>query len=104
MASEVLNINDINIPSNTGLFKVIRDNYGQRILGMVRKYLKLTKKMASLKQHLNFNLRMKRYGLIPRSLHVKPLVNTQEGRNIAKRTSRSFLLARITQTVRSIRN
>ncbi len=24
MASEVLNINDINIPSNTGLFKVMR--------------------------------------------------------------------------------
>ena len=49
------------------------------------------------------NHRAKRYGLTPRSLFIRPLVGTQEGRNIAKRTSRRFLSARITENVRKIR-
>lgn len=37
------------------------------------------------------------------TLWVRPLVDTQEGRDIAHRTSRRFLLTWITQNVRSIR-
>ena len=55
------------------------------------------------KQHLTFSLRPKHYGLIPRSLYVSPLVNSREGREIAQRTSRRFLMACISQNVREIR-
>ena len=45
---------------------------------------------------------VKRYNLTPRSLWVCPLVSSQEGREIRKRTSRRFLMARITQNVRLV--
>ena len=92
------------VPSHTGLYRIIRDNYDSIIVGIVRQYVRSLQKMATTKQHLAFNLRAKRYNLIPRSLRVKPLVTSQEGRNIANNTSRSFLLARISQNVRAIRN
>ena len=47
-------------------------------------------KMPARKQHLTFSLHLKRYGLIPRSLYVHPLVNNQEDWEIAQRTSRRF--------------
>ena len=66
---------------------------------MARKYIKSSEKLAANKQHLIFNLRAKRYGLTPRSLQVKPLVNNQQGRHVARQTGRKFLLARISQIV-----
>ena len=69
---------------------------------MARRYTRTTEKIAAKKQHLTFSLRLKRYGLIPRSLYVRPLVNSREGREIAQRTSRRFLMARISQNVREI--
>ena len=59
--------------------------------------------IASSRQHLTFNIRAKRYGLIPRSLRVCPLVHSQEGRQIAMKTSRNFLLARIGENLKKIR-
>jgi len=41
------------------------------------------------------NTRCRRYRIIPRSLRVKPLVDTAGGRRIAARTSSQFLSARI---------
>ena len=39
----------------------------------------------------------------PRSLWARPLVDSQEGRDIARQTSRRFLMTRITQKARTIR-
>lgn len=45
--------------------------------------------------HLAFNFRCKSENLIPRSLQIKPLVKSTEGRKIAEKASRLFLLERI---------
>ena len=55
-----------------------------------------------MKQHLHFNFRAKRYNIVPKSLRVKPLVNNEEGKEIAARSSKSFLKARISQNIRKI--
>ena len=70
---------------------------------MARQYARTAERIAARRQHLAFNLRTKRYGLTPQSLWVRPLVDSQEGRDIARRTSIRFLMARITQNARTIR-
>ena len=40
--------------------------------------------------------------LVPKSLRVKPLVNNEKGKEIAARSSKSFLKARISQNIRTI--
>ena len=94
----------MSIPSHTEIFRDIKDNYDPSLLGLARLYVETEEKIATYKQHLAFNLRTKRYGLTPRSLRVRPLVSTQEGRDIARRTSYRFLGARITQNVRKKRD
>ena len=79
------------IPSHTGLYKAIRDIYDSRIVSAVRQYVRSSEKIAA-KKHLNFNTRAKRYGLIPKSLRIRSLVHTQEGRNIAARASKIFFI------------
>ena len=78
------------VPSNTGLYKHIRKKYNSNMVFMIRQYVKTTQKLASMKQHLHFNFRAKRYNIVPKSLRVKPLVNNEEGKEIAARSSKSF--------------
>ncbi len=92
------------IPDHIGFYRFIYDNYGSQIIGKVRHYIRTAEKIATFRQHLHFNLRAKRYHLIPRSLQVKPLVNTKEGRTIAETTSRRFLLARISQNAMELKH
>ena len=66
--------------------------------------MRTSEKLASMKQHLHFNIRARRYNIIPKSLKVKPLVNNQEGRDIAERMSKKCLQVRISQNIRTIRS
>ena len=55
-------------------------------------------------QHIAYNQRCRRYQLLPRSLTVKPLVPTPQGRRIVQGASYQFLSARyIGQTGRSLK-
>ena len=58
------------IPSNTGLFKFIREKYNSKMVTTIRHYVRTSEKLASMKQHLHFNIRAKRYNIIPKSLKV----------------------------------
>ena len=91
-------------PSHAEVLHMIRDNYDPTLLDMARRYTRTAERTAAHRQHLAFNLRLKRYGLLPRSLWVRPLINSQEGRDIANRASRRFLMARIAQNARTVRN
>ena len=93
----------MSVPSHSNIFSVIREDYDASLLKLARQYTRTTEKIAARKQHLTFSLRLKRYGLVPRSLWVRPLVNSREGWEIAQRTSRRFLIVRISQNVREIR-
>ncbi len=90
-------------PSHTGLYKYIRENYDRNMLSACRRSVTTAVKLSRQKQHLVFNLRCKRYGLVPNSLRVRPLVRNHQGYHVAARASRQFLCARITQTARRIR-
>ncbi len=85
------------IPSHTGLYKIIKKKYGESTIVSIRHYVKSSEKLASMKQSLTFNIRAKRYNLILKSLRVRPLVNTYEGRKIALDTSKKFLIAKFVQ-------
>ena len=72
-------------------------NIGHEVQAATRRFVNTAQKVAIQKQHLTFNHRCKRYGLIPPSLQARPPVNSYRGRKIAENASRQYLSARITQ-------
>ena len=68
-----------------------------------RRYVNTSKKIVKQYQHTTFNKRCCKHGVVPRSLEVKPLVNTDEGRRIASRASSRFLSARISKCYRTLK-
>ena len=93
----------MSLPSHKGLFKMIRENYGELVMISCRRYINTALKIIKQKEHIAFNSRCKRYEVIPKSLYVKALVNTEYGRRIASNTSRRFLTARIEGCYRHVR-
>ena len=93
----------MSLPSHSGLYRIVREEYGVQALQSVRYYVNSASKESRLRQHIAFNHRCRRYGLTPRSLAVKPLVSTQEGHRVAARASRQFLSARVQQCYGKLR-
>ena len=91
-------------PSHTGLYKIIRENYNHESLAAARYYVRTSRRIITQKQHLNFNLRSKRYAPIPNAIRVRTLVDSYKGHHIAEQASRQFLGARVTQNLRTIRH
>ena len=90
------------IPNDTSLYKYIEKTYNRKLRAATRHYISMAQKIATQKQQLTFNHRCKDYGLHPPSLRVRPLVNTNTGRKIARRASGQFLCARISENATSI--
>ena len=65
-----------------------------------RRYVNTAMKMARQKEHIAFNTRCRRYHLVPKSLCIKPPVDTYEGKRIAQRAGFQFLNARINDNYR----
>ena len=93
----------MSLPSHSGLYRIVREEYGVQALQSVRYYVNSASKESRLRQHIAFNHRCRRYGLTPCSLAVKPLVSTQEGHRGAARVSRQFLSARVQQCFGKLR-
>ena len=85
----------MDLPSHSGLYRIIREEYGAQALQAVRYYVNSASKESRLRQHVAFSQKCRRYQLMPRSLAVKPLVPMQEGQRVAARASRHFLAAHI---------
>jgi len=85
-------------------YKYIEKTYNRELRAATRHYISTAQKIANQKQQLTFNHRCKYYGLLPPSLRVRPLVNTNTGRKIARRASDQFLHARISENATSIRH
>ena len=66
-------------------------------------YVNTLSKIQRHLQHVAFNTGCRRYSLVPRSLRVKPLVDTEGGQRIARKASTQFLSARIDNNYQSIR-
>ena len=77
--------------------------YGEAIMKYCRMYLHTSLRIVRQRQHIAFNTRCKRYDVVPHSLLVKPLVNTLDGKTIARWASLHFLSARIDDGYRTIR-
>ena len=90
-------------PDHTGIYLEIRRSYGEETMRHSRRYINTSLKITRQHQHITFNNRCKRYQVIPRSLRVKALVNTEEGRRIAVRTSFRFLYARVRECYRTLK-
>ena len=73
-------------------------------LKTVRHYVNTAQKISRTHQHIAFNQRCRRYQLLQRSLTIKPLVPTPQGRRIAQRASYQFLSARVQQCYSKLKN
>ena len=64
----------MNLSSHSGLYRVIREEYGAQALQEVRYYVNFASKESRLQQHIAFSQKCHYYQLTPHSLTVKPLV------------------------------
>ena len=69
----------------------------------VRYYVNTASKISRTRQHIAFSQRCRRYQLLPRSLTVKPLVPTPEGRRVAARAGWQFMSARVSHCYEELR-
>ena len=82
-------------PSHTEIFRNIKGKYGADVAALARKYVKSAMRIARHKEHLTFNHRCCRYGIVPPFLRVKPLVHNTLGMKVAEHSSHQFLAALI---------
>ena len=78
-----------------GLIKLLQQRYGKIAIKAYRKWEKIEIKMSDYRNHLRFSLRCLDRGLIPVSLRLKNLLQTQRGKEIIYKTERRLLNERI---------
>ena len=83
------------LPSHSGLFKVIREDHGVEVLKSVRHYVNTACKLSRTQQHIAFSQRCCRYQVPPRSLVVKTLVSTSQDHQIVRKVGYQFLTAHV---------
>ena len=89
-------------PSHLGLYKRVKEDHGFEALKTVRYYVNTASEISHTQQHIAFSQRCRRYQVLPKSLTVKPLVQTAQGRRIAQRASSQFLAARVQHCYRRL--
>ena len=96
------------IPSSVNSFRThLRTAYGKQTQAVSADYGKCLEKLARFKNHVVFSARCKKERVIPPSLQIRAPINTQRGREIAAKASRSFLNERLrvaNQRVRELQN
>ena len=85
------------------LHSIIRDEYGQDCVKLVRDYENSAKKIANFKNHLRFNLHCKHHGVVPPSLKLSSNVNGKKAENILRRAEKQLLNVRIGDTVKYLK-
>ena len=82
-------------PSEMSIRTTLRSKYGQSCIDLQRKYERCTEETVRFRNHIAFNLRCKREGVIPKGLRMRAPINTEKGKRIADVASRQFLNERI---------
>ena len=78
------------------------EDHGFEALKTVRHYVNTACRISRTHQHIAFSQRCRRYQVLPRSVTVKPLVQTAQGRRIAQRAGSLFLAARVQQCYKKL--
>ena len=86
------------------VLKCIREDNGIEALQAVRHYANTACKISHTNQHIALKQRCRRHQLLPRSLEVKPLVPTTQGRRVAQRSGFQFLAARVQHCYGKLKN
>ena len=90
---------------STGLFKYksIEEKYGREILNYVKKYETNARTLGRYRSHLHFNMHCKHHDVIPKSLKMKPPINSPEARKLVHKVEKSLLNMRISETVSKLK-
>ena len=67
----------------------IRFSYGAPTLDLFKGFNRCKERVGRFQNHILFNTRSKKENVLPKSLHVRPLVNTTNGHRIADRAANS---------------
>ena len=77
------------------MFREFRRRYGHLVLILIRRFVATYAKIARQRCHLYFNHRCKEYGVITKSLHVRPIIRSSKGFRLARKQSFQNLNLRI---------
>ncbi len=79
----------------TSTFAAIRNSFGPKVLNAARRWEKLARREAAIFEQVSFLHSCFESNLIPRSLRIKPPVNTRQARKAAWQYGRAMLKAMI---------
>ena len=82
-------------PSKMSIKSVLKSSYGPKVVNLISRYERCRERTARFRNHVVFALRCKQEGIIPRSLDIRPPINTEQGRRIARRAGHQFLRERL---------
>ena len=81
--------------TNTNIFKIIKEQYGESILSQWRELERSELKCARYTNHLRYSLRSLHNNLITNDLYLKPKLQDPKSRKILDKSSRLLLQTRI---------
>ena len=73
------------------LHAIIKEEYGQEGISLLRQWEKLEKKMADFKNHRRFTIKCLKNNIVPASVRLKTNIKTTKGLEIIRRAEKHIL-------------
>ena len=82
-------------PARTSFKNLLRNKYGQSITTATTAYQRCVEKSARFRNHVAFTMKCKKEGIVPKSLYIRPPIDTERGRRITQNAERQLLNERL---------
>ena len=85
----------MSIPSVNSFKSLLRSQYRSDVRKTTTAYKRCREKISRFRNHVVFSARCKKEGIVPSSLRIRAPIDTQRGRQIARRAEQQFLDERL---------
>ena len=81
-------------------YRQFRNEYGNNVLGLVRKFEGISRTKGRYQSHLRFYMHCKNQDLIPKGIKIKSQMQNAEARKIVEKAEKALLNVRISEVVK----
>ena len=86
--------------TETLTYRQLKEQYGNDVLGMVRKFESISRTKGRFQSHLRFYMACKSQELVPKGIKMKSQMKNAEARKIVEKAEKALLNIRISEVVR----
>ena len=81
-------------------YRQFRNEYGDNVFGLVRKFENISRTKGRYQSHLRFYIHCKNEELIPKGIKIESQMQNAEARKIVEKAEKAFLDVRISEVVK----